>query len=665
MRSFSDIRILWKILLIVAVNLVAFVMLGVVFKVSDDKVRTSLEQMVVAQEAAAASSSLVQGLVNVRHLAAEMVLTLKLDQQEELEGEDRKLLSAYDTLAAAPISTGIDEATRTLLPILSSLKTEYENLASAVVVLGESEKEGLRGQLRGAVHSIETMLKEQAEAAIGTKLEFLNQMTIKMLMMRRHEKDFIIRGDSEKYIGRIEKRAAEFREILKAAPMLDEEREKIDQLLGDYFKGVSEFAEHRDSLYRNRDAFTSLVTGAIESAKSIETLASSLEQDAVGDQNITMSELEIALLVTLVLAIVVVTIISLLVARSVSKPVSRMTAIMKRLSRDDLDVEISDQGRKDEIGEMAASVMVFKENAIERVKLTEERKAAEVRANDERVAMLHQMAATMESRIGGVSSAVSGASSELKAVADLLSNTSQDTNAKTNSVAAAAEQASENVRTVAEAAEELASAIREIGEKVEETANIASSASHEAERTVAEVEQLMQASQDIGEVVGLIAEIAEQTNLLALNATIEAARAGDAGKGFAVVASEVKSLANQTAEATSRIGSQIGNIQSATQKAASSIQSIGGTIQRVNELSGNISSEISAQSAATAQIARSVDEAAAGTQQVTRDMIGVREAVASTGEIARTIDSATAALSEQSTVLDQELRNTAQTIRTA
>jgi methyl-accepting chemotaxis protein len=103
-----------------------------------------------------------------------------------------------------------------------------------------------------------------------------------------------------------------------------------------------------------------------------------------------------------------------------------------------------------------------------------------------------------------------------------------------------------------------------------------------AETAVQVIQRLEASSTEIGKVVQLIATIAKQTNLLALNATIEAARAGEAGRGFAVVASEVKDLANETATATSEIGTQVGGIRADTQNAVSAIEEMQGLIEELD-----------------------------------------------------------------------------------
>jgi len=179
------------------------------------------------------------------------------------------------------------------------------------------------------------------------------------------------------------------------------------------------------------------------------------------------------------------------------------------------------------------------------------------------------------------------------------------------------------------------------------------------------MQKLADVAQKIGEVVSLINEIADQTNLLAPNATIEAARAGEAGKGFAVVASEVKSLANQTANATGNIEAQIAAVQTETKTAVSAIRGICETLRETKVVCSTIAAAVEEQSAATQEISRNVQEAATGTTQISKNVGGVTKAANDTGVAANQMLGAAADLAKQSDVLRNEVGKFLANVRAA
>ncbi len=183
-----------------------------------------------------------------------------------------------------------------------------------------------------------------------------------------------------------------------------------------------------------------------------------------------------------------------------------------------------------------------------------------------------------------------------------------------------ANTATQNVDAVAAATEEMNASIALVGEHVAKTAEGAKGASAEAKGATETIQTLARASERIGDVVKLIEGIAGQTNLLALNATIEAARAGDAGKGFAVVASEVKSLAQQTANATKDITNQVNEIQSVTAQVVEVIANISEVIGSVESFSSEVADRVQEQVAAINEIGRNAQQAAISTRQVTESM---------------------------------------------
>ena len=347
-----------------------------------------------------------------------------------------------------------------------------------------------------------------------------------------------------------------------------------------------------------------------------------------------------------------------IVGNGIAGPIARMTASMRTLAGGDTSVEIPGTERKDEIGEMAGAVQVFKDNAIEKTKLEEQQAQKDKDAEEKKRRDMAQLADNFESSVNEVIESVASGSAEMQSTAESMSSTAEETNRQATAVASASEQAASNVQTVASAAEELSSSVAEVNTQVVESARMSQDAKEKAETTNEQVKGLAEASQKIGDVIDLINDIASQTNLLALNATIEAARAGDAGKGFAVVASEVKSLANETAKATEEIASQVSNIQEETRQAVVAIETIGEVVAKINENSTTIAAAVEEQTAATSEISRSAQEASKGTTEVSSNIGGVSQAATETGSASRTI-------SEHAEMLKTESKKFVEQVRVA
>jgi methyl-accepting chemotaxis protein len=354
-----------------------------------------------------------------------------------------------------------------------------------------------------------------------------------------------------------------------------------------------------------------------------------------------------------------------MINRDITLSLGRLKIAMDRLATGDLTTVIPGADRRDEIGGMATTVLVFKENMTETERLRSAQQAAEHRVAAEQKATLGGMADGFEGKIGNLVRTLSSSSTALETTARSLTATAGEGNQQAALVAEAAEQASTGLQTVASAAEELTASIGEISRQVAQSSRITSKAVDDAKRTDAIVRALAEGAEKIGAVVGLITNIASQTNLLALNATIEAARDGDAGKGFAVVASEVKSLANQTGKATEEIGAQITQIQASTKEAVEAIRGISITIEEVSTIATAIASAVEEQGAATSEIARTVQQTAQAAQDVTTGIGGVSRAASDTGIAAGLVLTSASDLSKQAEQLGGEANTFVAGVRAA
>jgi methyl-accepting chemotaxis protein len=375
------------------------------------------------------------------------------------------------------------------------------------------------------------------------------------------------------------------------------------------------------------------------------------------------NRLSFAMTVVMMLSLVGSVIFSFI---GVARPLTRLNGALGKMAAGELNIEIPGANRGDEVGDVAKTVVVIRENAEQKARDEAGAKANQDKhAAEQRKADMVRLADTFETAVGEIVDTVSSAATRLEASASTLTSTAERTQQLTAMVAAASGEASTNVQSVASSAEEMASSVNEISRQVQESARIASDAVEQARTTNDRVGELSKAASRIGDVVELINTIAGQTNLLALNATIEAARAGEAGRGFAVVASEVKALAEQTAKATGEIGQQITGIQAATQDSVNAIKEISNTIERLSEISSTIASAVEEQGAATQEISRNVQQAAEGTQLVSSNITDVQRGAGETGSASSQVHSAAQSLSRDSNRLKLEVDKFLDNVRAA
>ncbi len=540
--------------------------------------------------------------------------------------------------------------------IVEQAKLENEVLD----VAGRQMTDGFSVLLNGAVAHSNASL--QALAAEGRRLSLMSRLDANK-GLGRHDTESLKQVD------------AQFAGLVQVVSLLDAAVDDKD--LSATVKNEATLLDRYQTAFRRAASLdaekVSLMNGAMRQAG--EALAADVvkaKDSNLGDQAATAKEAtevtssgETTVMTLGLAGLVLGAVLAWLIGRSIAGPVVRMCAAMRALAGGDKTVAIPGLGRKDEVGQMADTVQVFKEGMIEKDRLAEETARHKADTEAARKAGMLQLADTFEAGIKGVVQSVSSQATEMQASAASLASTAQQATHQATAVAAAVEEASASVQTVASSAEELSSSVLEIGRQMEQSSKIAQQAVTEAERTNTVVEGLSKTAQRIGEVVQLIQTIANQTNLLALNATIEAARAGDAGKGFAVVASEVKSLANQTAKATSDIKTQIDDIQSATGHTVDAIRNIGGIIREMNGIATTIASAVEQQGAATREIASNVHQAAQGTTEIATNIEGVSRAAGDTGSAATQLLGAAGELSKQAEMLRHDVDGFLVTVRAA
>jgi methyl-accepting chemotaxis protein len=416
------------------------------------------------------------------------------------------------------------------------------------------------------------------------------------------------------------------------------------------------FSQNKISTAEIKNLVGNPAMAAIDSIKvfGVKWLVVVETSDAELNAPITKNIKNIAMAALVLMSMAIVS--GIFLARQIAGPINKLSQSMQAVADGEKDIVLPTFNRKDEVGDMARVLGVFRDNALEREHLAQaQTDEANVRAR--RAQELEQLIKNFEKQVLSSLDRSVGTAVELKASADQMTRMAEATTERANASAVISTQTTQNIQTVAAASEELAVSIEELRNQMLLAHKITDAARIESSAANVEVGSLSERSQKVGAVVQLINDIAEQTNLLALNATIEAARAGAAGKGFAVVASEVKSLANQTAHATGEIADQIGQMQRASEHAVGAIGRISHTIVQISEIASTVASAVNQQSASTNEISSSAQGTAAGSHNLTEQMTSLVTVAGEARTAAVAVDQAATRVADDATLLRSDIES--------
>jgi len=628
-------------------------MVGVIYLAGrqiEDRSRAVADRFTqLESQTARLSESLLQG----REIATGF-LQKPTDKKVAAHDETMRAATAYlTTVEEIAGALAEDDPLRKALsfrPVINSYATRFSNVVAAQKLVGFNENDGLQGKLRAAVHSVESKLKTFDRP----------RLAVLMLMMRRHEKDFMLRGE-EKYGDELTKRVAEFLPELAKSDLPDDAKADIRKLIDSYKSSFLAFMAGQSTLNEEAEDLAQIYDRLRPNLETVRNAAGK-RLDAVKDELLAVQRYVVW---SIGITIVVMIATAFWFGRRLTAPLTRMVRAMEHLADGDLDRPIERIDRRDEIGKISSSLSVFHNKLLENRQMSEAREQAKRDAEVQRKQGMLEIADRFEAAVGNIVTAVTAASSEIELAANGLANTAEETNTLSTTVAAASGQSSASVQSVAAACREMVTSVGEVGRRVAKSHEVALAAVAQANRTNSQIDALSQTADRIDEVVRMISAVAGQTNLLALNATIEAARAGEAGRGFAVVASEVKALASQTAKATEEIGHQVTQIQLATRQSVDSIKEIGGTIESMADIASSIAAAVEHQGAAAEAMARDVQQAAQGATEVSTSVENVRRGASETGAAAGQVHGAALALLDESKRLGSEVEQFLATVRAA
>ncbi len=409
------------------------------------------------------------------------------------------------------------------------------------------------------------------------------------------------------------------------------------------------------------ESFFSLIDPPITDAqKSI----SAEQLDATNSLLQVRKNSEQMLIAVFLLVLLFSALISLVVAHSVTKPLAALRLIMSHLASGKTDVTVPNATAKDEIGEMARAVIVFRDTEVERQSLVAQQ-LNDAEAKVQRGQLVATTVGTFDQGIRQTLESLQHAADDLEGAATGLIDASAEVDMRCTEAGSASENTAQRVNMVAAAAEQLVNSIREISEQASRSSNIAERADQEAEQTKANMAALGSSVGKISEFTGLIGAIAEQTNLLALNATIEAARAGDAGRGFAVVASEVKNLAAQTAKATDEISRLISVVGKTSSDSITAVDTVSKIIAEMRNISVALASAMHEQDAGVAEIASSMGILSEDAQTGAIAVASAEKAASTAAEIAGQVRRLAGVLGTATLEIDHSVSDFLATVRTA
>ncbi len=380
------------------------------------------------------------------------------------------------------------------------------------------------------------------------------------------------------------------------------------------------------------------------------------------------------------IAFVVLTLLAIFITRNIAVPLRQITNTAEKIASGELGSRITLTARTDEVGELSQSF-----DKMTRALAGMADVAGKIASGDLRVqvspqserdilgnafkSMIENLQILTRQITEGVSVLASSTNQISTSTAQLAAGASEtavavsQTTTTVEEVRQTAQVATQKSKLVSDNAHHVAQATISGQKATQATLEAMKRIRQQMDSIADSMARLSEQTQAIGQIIASVEDLATQSNLLAVNAAIEAAKAGEQGKGFGVVAQEVRSLAEQSKQATNQVRTILNDIQKAASAAVMATEQGSKAVEHGVKQSGDtgdaiqtLSSSVSEAAQAATQIAASSQQQLVGVDQVAAAMVNIRQASTQNADSAKQLESAAHSLKELGTRLDLAIR---------